>query len=71
MHFKNINNFVTALLREPWAQVKFLLNARCAVDMESSDIETTSTASVVFPVINFGHLSGRIKSVCIGALVRL
>ena len=65
IHFKNIKNFVTALFQNPWAQVKFFLTARCAVDTESSDIETTSIASVVFPVINFGQLSGRIKSVCI------
>ena len=46
------------------AQVKFFFIARCAVDAESSDIESTSIASVVFLVINFGHLLGRIKSVC-------
>ena len=51
IHFKNIKNFVTALFQNPWAQVKFFLTARCAVDTESSDVETTSIASVVFPLL--------------------
>ena len=44
----NNQKIVTALLRKPCAQVKFFFTARCAGDTESSDIETTDIASVVF-----------------------
>ena len=33
-----------------------------------SDIETIYIASVVFPVITFGHVPGRIKSMCYGEI---
>ena len=43
---------------------QILFHCESAVNTESSDIESTSIASVVFPVINIGHLLGRIESVC-------
>ena len=46
-----MENFVTALHRNPCAQVKFLFTAGCAGDTESSDIETNAIASVVFPLL--------------------
>ena len=53
-YFKNIKNFVTALLWNPWAQAQSFFTVRCAVDDlmnvdESSNIKTTGIASVVFP----------------------
>ena len=49
--FQKQKKIVTALFQNPWAQVKFFLTARRAVDTESSDVETTSIASVVFPLL--------------------
>ena len=55
LYFKNIKKIVTALLRNPCAHVKFFSTARCAGDTESSDIEATDIASIVFPLLIWPH----------------
>ena len=67
MYFKNIKNLslnIKNYSEAPALKSKFFFAARYAFDTVSSDIETTSIASVVFFfVVDFGHLWGRVKSV--------
>ena len=68
--FQKISELVLILLRNICPHVKFFFTSRCADDTESIDIETTGHFSSLC-VINFSHISGRMRSLCAGAGDRL